>query len=257
MAGDSYRLNDGDIREVSPDGRTILTMILGYVPEDIHEMRPVYEYRVSDGATGRWLLDLGRYRRRVHRHEWADDGSLHLWIGTVAIRISVAKGEWAFDADGWRPHPLDGDTDAADALLRPHLPEPKRIPAEQVAAGRPAGQRLRDAAWLALFVAMVGYAGWSIATEGWKAWKRPAQTSSTAVNAWLVECPGVSGLSMFSINPDGTLSVPIELSPTALQPTGSDGDWTGLNGIRVRFEGRDAVIVRDGDTIRCRPPAPR
>ena len=115
---------------------------------------------------------------------------------------------------------------------------------------------MRDAALLGVFIAMVGFAGWSIMTKGGKPSTQPARTDREAVNAWLVTCPGLGGLMVFSVGADGRLTTPPEISPASLPRVEGEEASFAFGEIAVRFEGRDAEVTRDGETIRCTPPDP-
>lgn len=159
MREDEMGLNEGDARDVSPDGRTIIRRSIGYLPGDIHEISPVYSVNVFDAKSRELVLALGRYREFDSSHEWPTVGSALVRIGPVRLRISVAEGNWSMDRDGWKPHPLDGDIVAAHGLLDPHFPVSRyRLMADRTeqSSTKRTRQRLKDAALIAVFCIATG-----------------------------------------------------------------------------------------------------
>lgn len=140
MTGDSQPLDQWSERHVSPDGRTILELMKDFDRRDVHEMQPFLLPRVSDAATGEVVLDLTGVLASA-RFEWEPDGALILRMSRPwdrrdtdpAIRIALAEGTYATNADGWIPHPI-GEAQAKLAdFVRPAPPRP---------ATPPIGQRL-------------------------------------------------------------------------------------------------------------------
>ena len=66
---DEIGLNDGDARDVSPDGRTVIRRSMGYLPGDIHQISPVYSVNPFDAQTCELVFALGRYREFDSSHE--------------------------------------------------------------------------------------------------------------------------------------------------------------------------------------------
>jgi hypothetical protein len=154
MREDEIGLRDGDSRDVSPDGRTVIHRSLGYLTGDIHEISAVYSINVFDARSGTLILALGRYREFASTHEWKPDGSALIRIGPVWLHVSTAENVWSMDRDGWRLHPLDGDIAAAHALLDRHFPVSQYGVMSQKTerpSPRQTGQRLKDAALIAAF----------------------------------------------------------------------------------------------------------
>ncbi|MGO4562142.1 hypothetical protein [Mesorhizobium sp. 2RAF21] len=154
MREDEIGLNEGDARDVSPDGRTVMRRSMGHLPGDIHEISPIYSVNVFDARSRELVLALGRYREFDSSHEWEPDGAALVRVGPVRLRISVAEGNWSMDRDGWQAHPLDGDIAAAHTLLDPHFPVSRyglmADRAEQPSI-KPSRQRLKDAALITAF----------------------------------------------------------------------------------------------------------
>ena len=125
-------------RHVSPDGRTILELSKDFDPRDVHEMQPFLLPRVIDAATGEVVLDLTGVLASA-RFEWEPDGALTLrmsrpWECTgddPAIRLALAEGTYATNADGWIPHPI-GEAQAKLAdFVRPAPLRPAALPIGQ------------------------------------------------------------------------------------------------------------------------------
>ncbi len=258
ISGDPIRLNTGDIREDGPGGGLVLVRRIDFDPRDVHEMQPVDCYLVYDDITGALLLDtcpFGLWKSGAH---FADDGRLTIMIGDLRLIIDPSAQTWAMDHDGWRLHPLDGDQAKIDALVRPALTALHPPPAQtMMGKAKSAWMNARFWAELLLFTAAIAVAAWLLAVYGWRPYSRPNPTARTAVNAWLVTCPELQGLMVFSINPDGTLSAPPEISPVRLSPIDGGDKRFGFGDLVIAFKGRDVMIERDGQTITCAPPVPR
>lgn len=159
MREDEIGLNQGDARDVSPDGRTVICRSMGYLPGDIHEISPVYSINVFDALSRELVLPLGRYREFDSSYGWGPDGAALVRIGPVRLRISTIECNWSMDRDGWKPHSLHGDIAAAHALLDPHLPFLRyglmADRTEESSAGR-TRQWLKDAALIAVFCIATG-----------------------------------------------------------------------------------------------------
>ena len=121
MREDEMDLNEGDARDVSPDGRTVIRRSMGYLPGDIHQISPIYSVNVFDARSRELVMALGRYRELDSSDEWQPDGAALVRIGPVRLRISVAEDNWSMDREGWQAHPLDGDIAAAHTLFDPHF----------------------------------------------------------------------------------------------------------------------------------------
>ena len=118
-------------RHVSPDGRTVLELMTDFDRRDVHEMQPLLLPRVTDAATGEVVLDLSQVLVSS-RFQWEPDGALILkmflpWESEEkfpAIRIALAEGTYATDADAWTPHPIGEAQASLPAFVRPPPPRP-------------------------------------------------------------------------------------------------------------------------------------
>ena len=125
-------------RHVSPDGRTILELAKDFDPRDVHEMQPFLLPRVIDAATGEVMLDLTGVLASA-RFEWERDGALILKMsrpwesaeGDPAIRLSLAEGTYATNADGWTPHPIGEAQARLPVFVRPAPLRPAPVPIGQ------------------------------------------------------------------------------------------------------------------------------
>jgi hypothetical protein len=255
MASDSIPLNAGETREDGPGGKLVLIRYDVFDPRDIHEMQPRDAYSVYDGVSGALLMHTGRFGHFACTATFATDGCLSMTIGRLQLRIDPDARTWAIDHDGWVPHPLNDDLAATEAVIGQVLgalhPPPSHAVEKPTTDSR-LGLRLQAL----LFVCMIVVAGWLLATQGWKPHLRPKQAEPNTVNAWLVTCPDMPSLMVFKINPDGTLSAPPEISRISLPATDGGENRFGINGLTISFEGREVVIKRGGDAIRCGPPPP-
>lgn len=255
MTDDPIRLPCGTKREVGPGGALVLMRYTDFDPRDVHEMQPIESHTVLDGETEALLFSSGPFGLFAGTARFTDDGHLEMTIGDLELKIDPAARIWAMDYDGWNPHPLDGDQAKIDVLVRPALKALHPPPAITTGAKLNSAQaKARHWAEILLFVGAIAFSGWLLITYGWKPYSRPKLITPTAVNTWLVTCPGIDGLLVFSINPDESLSAPPEISPVTLPladgaiRTFSRGDLT------IRFESHEAIVERGGDTMRCLPP---
>ena len=121
-------------RHVSPDGRTILELTKDFDPRDVHEMQPFLLPRVADAATGEVVLDLTGVLASA-RFAWEPDGALTLRMArpwesaddAPAIRIALARGTYATNADGWTPHPIGEAQAKLPDFVRPAPPRPAAV----------------------------------------------------------------------------------------------------------------------------------
>ncbi len=257
MNNDPILMRHGDTREDGPGGVLTIVRHVDYHPGDVHEMQPIESFSVYSGATGKLLLSSEPFGLIAGTARFADDGSLAMTIGNLNLTIDPAKQIWAMNHDDWRPHPLDGDQAKVDALVRPALKALHPPTAPSIAAKVQFGwMKARHWFELLLFAGAIGLAGWLLATYGWKPYSRVRVAEPTAVNAWLVTCPGIKGLMVFSVNPDGTLSAPPEISPARLSPVDGEDGRFALGGLAIDFDGREVIIERGGQSITCGPPAP-
>jgi hypothetical protein len=129
MTGESRPFDTFSERHVSPDGRTILEL-MNFDWRDVHEMQPFLLPRVTDAATGQVVLDLTNVLMSS-RFQWEPDGALSLKMSLPwesgencpAIRIVLAKGTYATNADGWTPHPIGEAQAKLPAFVKPPPPE--------------------------------------------------------------------------------------------------------------------------------------
>ena len=148
-------------RHVSPDGRTVLELVLCFHPDDFRELGGQQRPRIYDAGSGAKVLDLVRLDCGVRSFTWGDDGELMLAMEDGAsIRVSLARSEYALSSEDWTAHPL--------AEMQAHAE--RVLPLAPVAADMPAPwlpPRLQRIGIIVLAVLVVVAALAAIRAGGW------------------------------------------------------------------------------------------
>ncbi len=214
------------VRHASPDGRTILHLVPGYDPRDIHEMQVQYRPKiVHDDVI---LLNLADEPLDT-AFEWQPGGALKLALSTgLGVSIDPEKGTFSTSDDGWLAHPIAEANSAIHKILNPHWDhDPTDF----------RRQRVDYKATLMLIILGLGLAG--LLWEAWhgRFYRRGHRIDTGSdITAWSLTC--VDGRHvMMSLNEDGSLSFERAIKAEPLLP---------VDGVANRFGNGRSVVVIDG-----------
>ena len=231
------------VRHASPDGRTILHLVPGYDPGDVHEMQVQYRPKVVHDDIV--LLNLADEPVDT-MFEWQSGGGLKLTLSTgLGVLIDPGKGTYSTSNDGWSAHPVGGANDAIHRILNPHCDhDPTDF----------RRRRVDYKATLMLIILALGLAGLL-----WEAWHgrfyrrgHPIDTGSE-ISAWSLTCPDGRHV-MMSLNDDGRLSFERAIKAEPLLPVEGVANRYGNGRSVVDIDGMNATIWfdgLDGKPLRC------
>lgn len=214
------------IKHVSPDGRTILDLVPGYDPRDIHEAQVLYRPKViRDGVV---ILNLADETVET-LFEWQSDGDLKLTLSSgLGIFIALEDGTFSTSHDGWKPHPIADMNSSVHKILNPNWdPDPTHF------------RRKRTDFTSILILILFGAVLTGLLWEAWhgRFYKRGGRIDmGVPINGWSVRCPDGRHV-MMSLNDDGSLSFERSIKADPLQP---------VDGVANRFDNGRSVVDIDG-----------
>lgn len=229
----------------SPDGRTVLDMIPGYDPRDIHEAQVEYRPKVTHDGTV--ILNLAG-EVAATSFEWQAGHALKLDLaGGLGVLLDPGQGVFSTSQDGWVRHPIADANAAVRKILNPdwdHDPTDYR--------------RKRFDCKGTVFLLLIGSALVGLiyeATQGRFYRRGGGQIDmGESINGWSVTCPNGRHVAM-SLNDDGTLSFERSIKAAPLRPVdGIEGRYDNGKSV-VQINGTNATIWFDGlngEALRCR-----
>lgn len=231
------------VRHASPDGRTILHLVPGYDPGDVHEMQVQYRPKVVHDDIV--LLNLADEPVDT-MFEWHSGGGLKLTLSTgLGVLIDPGKGTYSTSNDGWSAHPVGGANDAIHRILNPHRDH------------NPTDFRRRRVDYKATLMLII--LGLGLAGLLWEAWHgrfyrrgHPIDTGSE-ISAWSLTCSDGRHV-MMSLNDYGRLSFERAIKAEPLLPVEGVANRYGNGRSVVDIDGMNATIWSDGldgKPLRC------
>ena len=229
----------------SSDGRTVLDMIPGYDPRDIHEAQLEYRPKVTHDSV--IILNLAD-EVGMTEFEWQADGALKLDLATgLQVLLDPDQKVFSTSHDGWVRHPMADANAAVHKILHPQWDHD------------PTDFRRKRFDWKGTFFLLLIGAGLVgliyEATQG-RFYRRGGGQIDMAesINGWSVKCPNGRHVSMF-LNDDGTLSFERSIKAAPLRTVdGIEGRYD--NGVSVvQIDGINATIWfggLSGKALRCR-----
>lgn len=214
------------VKHVSPDGRTILDLVPGYDPRDIHEMQVLYRPKViHDGVV---ILNLADEAVET-LFEWQSNGELKLTLSNgLGIFINPEGGTFSSSHDGWLPHPIADTNSSVHRILNPdweHDPTDFR--------------RRRTDFKSTLILIVLGAVLTGLLWEAWhgRFYRRGGLIDTgSGITAWSLSCPDGRHITM-GLNDDGSLSFERSIAAEPLQP---------VDGVSNRFDNGQSVVDIDG-----------
>jgi hypothetical protein len=230
---------------LSPDGRTVLDMIPGYDPRDIHEAQVEYRPKVThDGAV---ILNLAG-EAAASAFEWQADGALKLDLASgLGVLLDPDQGVFSTSDDGWARHPIADANAAVHKILDPAWDHD------------PTDFRRKRFDWKGtFFLLLIGAALVGLiyeATQGRFYRRGFGQIDmGSKINGWSVTCPDGRHVAM-SLNDDGTLSFERSIKAAPLRPVdGIEGRYANGTSV-VQIDGVNATIWFEGlsgKALRCK-----